>query len=82
MGASFSWQIDYFDFIYDIGSIAFWGLPQRPGRRQSKKHPGALSIPNSDKSFKNLVAGMCLYPFFNIVLTRYPGTGTSHHCLF
>jgi hypothetical protein len=36
MGASFFWQIDFLDFIYDIGSIAFWGLPQRRGRRQSR----------------------------------------------
>jgi hypothetical protein len=57
MGASF-WQIDFLDFIYDIGSIAFWGLPQRRGRRQSKKHPRALSIRILDKSFKNFVAGM------------------------
>jgi hypothetical protein len=48
----------FFRFHLDIGSIAFWGLPKRRGRRQSKKHPRALSIPNSDKSFKNLVAGM------------------------
>jgi hypothetical protein len=50
--------MDFFDFMGDIGSIAFWGLPQPWGWRPGRSTQERYFIPILDKSFKNLVAGM------------------------